>query len=78
MIGVFIPYLCEWHVCYYLMQVGDLGNVVVGPNGRTEFRLQSTDLKVWDVIGRSIVLHRTTANTNVSERYSFNSNHFFY
>ncbi|XP_073331002.1 copper chaperone for superoxide dismutase [Pagrus major] len=36
--------------------VGDLGNVVAGPDGRTSFRLEDSQLKVWDVIGRSLVV----------------------
>ncbi|CAK6976556.1 copper chaperone for superoxide dismutase [Scomber scombrus] len=36
--------------------VGDLGNVVAGPDGRASFRLEDSQLKVWDVIGRSLVV----------------------
>ncbi|XP_034019889.1 copper chaperone for superoxide dismutase [Thalassophryne amazonica] len=36
--------------------VGDLGNVVAGPDGRASFRLEDAQLKVWDVIGRSLVV----------------------
>ncbi|XP_036403662.1 copper chaperone for superoxide dismutase-like [Megalops cyprinoides] len=36
--------------------VGDLGNVLAGPNGRASFRLEDTQLKVWDIIGRSLVV----------------------
>ncbi|KAG7241515.1 hypothetical protein INR49_025419 [Caranx melampygus] len=36
--------------------VGDLGNIVAGPDGRALFRLEDTQLKVWDVIGRSLVV----------------------
>ncbi|CAL8377934.1 copper chaperone for superoxide dismutase isoform X1 [Gadus morhua] len=36
--------------------VGDLGNVVVGPDGRASFRLDDRQIKVWDVIGRSLVV----------------------
>ncbi|XP_061769001.1 copper chaperone for superoxide dismutase [Nerophis ophidion] len=36
--------------------VGDLGNIVAGPDGRASFRLEDNQLKVWDVIGRSLVL----------------------
>ncbi|XP_062240325.1 copper chaperone for superoxide dismutase-like [Platichthys flesus] len=36
--------------------VGDLGNVVAGPGGRASFRLEDSQLKVWDVIGRSLVV----------------------
>uniref|UniRef100_A0A3Q2QZZ6 Superoxide dismutase copper chaperone n=1 Tax=Fundulus heteroclitus TaxID=8078 RepID=A0A3Q2QZZ6_FUNHE len=36
--------------------VGDLGNIVAGPDGRASFRLEDRHLKVWDVIGRSLVV----------------------
>uniref|UniRef100_A0A673BWR4 Copper chaperone for superoxide dismutase n=2 Tax=Sphaeramia orbicularis TaxID=375764 RepID=A0A673BWR4_9TELE len=36
--------------------VGDLGNVHAGPDGRASFRLEDNQLKVWDVIGRSLVV----------------------
>ncbi|CAJ1085958.1 copper chaperone for superoxide dismutase-like [Xyrichtys novacula] len=36
--------------------VGDLGNIVAGPDGRASFRLEDNQLKVWDVIGRSLVV----------------------
>ncbi|XP_018595004.1 copper chaperone for superoxide dismutase isoform X2 [Scleropages formosus] len=36
--------------------VGDLGNILVGPDGRASFRLEDNQLKVWDIIGRSIVV----------------------
>ncbi|XP_020495946.1 copper chaperone for superoxide dismutase isoform X2 [Labrus bergylta] len=43
------PEDCERHV-------GDLGNIVAGPDGRASFRLEDSQLKVWDVIGRSLVV----------------------
>ncbi|CAF96200.1 unnamed protein product, partial [Tetraodon nigroviridis] len=36
--------------------VGDLGNITAGPDGRASFRLEDRQLKVWDVIGRSLVV----------------------
>ncbi|XP_028330360.1 copper chaperone for superoxide dismutase isoform X2 [Gouania willdenowi] len=36
--------------------VGDLGNVVAAEDGRASFRLEDSQLKVWDVIGRSLVI----------------------
>ncbi|CAL8242037.1 unnamed protein product [Merluccius merluccius] len=36
--------------------VGDLGNIVAGPDRRASFRLEDRQLKVWDVIGRSLVV----------------------
>ncbi|XP_074518397.1 copper chaperone for superoxide dismutase [Halichoeres trimaculatus] len=35
---------------------GDLGNIVAGPDGRASFRLEDGQLKVWEVIGRSLVV----------------------
>nr|XP_042705571.1 copper chaperone for superoxide dismutase [Chrysemys picta bellii] len=36
--------------------LGDLGNVLAGSNGRADFRMEDTRLKVWDIIGRSLVV----------------------
>lgn len=36
--------------------VGDLGNIMAGEDGRASFRLEDEQLKVWDVIGRSLVV----------------------
>jgi len=36
--------------------VGDLGNVTAGEDGRASFRLTDRLVKVWDVIGRSVVV----------------------
>lgn len=36
--------------------VGDLGNIVAGADGRAYFRLEDNQLKLWDVIGRSLVV----------------------
>ncbi|XP_072564772.1 copper chaperone for superoxide dismutase [Paramormyrops kingsleyae] len=35
---------------------GDLGNILAGPDGRALFRLEDSQLKVWDIIGRSLVV----------------------
>ncbi|XKL67413.1 hypothetical protein PGB90_002904 [Kerria lacca] len=35
---------------------GDLGNITVDENGRTQFRFIDNVLKVWDIIGRTIVI----------------------
>ncbi|XP_071962048.1 copper chaperone for superoxide dismutase-like isoform X2 [Antedon mediterranea] len=39
--------------------VGDLGNVVADENGRANFRLEDDKVKVWDIIGRSLVVHES-------------------
>ncbi|XP_014433287.2 copper chaperone for superoxide dismutase isoform X2 [Pelodiscus sinensis] len=36
--------------------LGDLGNVLAGNNGRAAFQMEDTQLKVWDIIGRSLVV----------------------
>uniref|UniRef100_A0A8C2E8C3 Copper chaperone for superoxide dismutase n=1 Tax=Cyprinus carpio TaxID=7962 RepID=A0A8C2E8C3_CYPCA len=36
--------------------VGDLGNITAAPDGRASFRLEDSQIKVWDVIGRSLVV----------------------
>ncbi|XP_074087090.1 copper chaperone for superoxide dismutase [Macrotis lagotis] len=36
--------------------VGDLGNVYANVDGRTTFRIEDEQLKVWDIIGRSLVI----------------------
>ena len=54
--------------CVSYFQVGDLGSITAEDNGRAEFRVQSGNLKVWDVIGRSIVIHHTTDDKNVARR----------
>ena len=41
--------------------MGDLGKWVAGPGGRAQFRLKDTLVKVWDVIGRSVVVASDTA-----------------
>ncbi|KAL9962742.1 hypothetical protein ACROYT_G031878 [Oculina patagonica] len=37
--------------------IGDLGNILADKNGRASFRLEDENVKVWDVIGRSLVVH---------------------
>eukprot|EP00009_Paramoeba_aestuarina_P008267 CAMPEP_0201525554 /NCGR_PEP_ID=MMETSP0161_2-20130828/28642_1 /ASSEMBLY_ACC=CAM_ASM_000251 /TAXON_ID=180227 /ORGANISM="Neoparamoeba aestuarina, Strain SoJaBio B1-5/56/2" /LENGTH=243 /DNA_ID=CAMNT_0047925527 /DNA_START=60 /DNA_END=791 /DNA_ORIENTATION=+ len=39
--------------------IGDLGNVVVDENGKGDIILKNPHIKVWDVIGRSFVLHES-------------------
>lgn len=39
-----------------LQHAGDLGNITAGPDGRATFRLTDRFIKVWDVIGRSVVV----------------------
>ncbi|XP_074786390.1 copper chaperone for superoxide dismutase [Athene noctua] len=36
--------------------VGDLGNIWADAEGRASFRLEDSRLKVWDIIGRSVVV----------------------
>nr|CAB3228946.1 copper chaperone for superoxide dismutase-like [Phallusia mammillata] len=37
--------------------VGDLGNISAEKNGRSVFRFVDDQVKVWDIIGRSMVVH---------------------
>lgn len=37
--------------------VGDLGNIMADSAGRAVFRVEDNRVKVWDVIGRSMVVH---------------------
>jgi hypothetical protein len=39
-----------------LQHAGDLGNVIAGRDGRATFRLTDKVIKVWDIIGRSVVV----------------------
>ena len=41
---------------FYFQHVGDLGNVLADPDGRAVFRIMDRLVKVWDIIGRSIVI----------------------
>lgn len=36
--------------------MGDLGNISAGEDGRARFRIVDSVVKVWDVIGRSLVV----------------------
>lgn len=47
-------YICD----FALYQViGELGDITAGENGRAEFRMVNPNLKVWEMIGRSIMIH---------------------
>ncbi|XP_062616680.1 copper chaperone for superoxide dismutase-like [Saccostrea cucullata] len=47
--------------------VGDLGEIEAAANGRADFRLTSKRLKVWEVIGRSLVVHQETPESLTSQ-----------
>ncbi|XP_069116317.1 copper chaperone for superoxide dismutase-like isoform X1 [Argopecten irradians] len=36
---------------------GAMGDIVVHPDGRSEFHMVNKNLKVWDMIGRSMIIH---------------------
>lgn len=36
--------------------VGDLGNISINENGEGRFRIIDTHVKVWDIIGRGVVI----------------------
>ena len=48
---------------------GDLGMMNVNEAGRAEFRRESDRIKVWDIIGRSIVIRDQLQECN--NRYTF-------
>ena len=57
----------------YLFQTkyGDLGKMYVNKDGRGEFRTESDRIKVWDIIGRSIVIRDQLRTEEGSEtRYT--------
>lgn len=39
-----------------MQHAGDLGNITAGPDGRATFRLMDKVIKLWDIIGRSVVV----------------------
>jgi Cu/Zn superoxide dismutase len=43
-------------MCALLQHAGDLGNITAAPDGRATFRLTDKVLKVWDVVGRAVVV----------------------
>ncbi|KAK3093845.1 hypothetical protein FSP39_020907 [Pinctada imbricata] len=43
--------------------LGEIGNIEADRDGRSQFRLTNTDLKVWDIIGRSMVIHQGQDDT---------------
>ena len=52
---------------YFLQPTGDIGDILAGPNGRAEFRLVNDSLKVWDMIGRSMVIHSCASDVAVKQ-----------
>ena len=36
---------------------GKMGDIEVGPDGRADFRFVNHNVKVWDMIGRSMIMH---------------------
>ena len=45
-----------WLALFSLQKYGDLTEIDVKEDGRADFRLQDNAVKVWDIIGRSMVL----------------------
>lgn len=37
--------------------MGDVGITTAGNQGRAAFRIEDSSVKIWDVIGRSVVIH---------------------
>ncbi|EDV23287.1 Copper chaperone for superoxide dismutase [Trichoplax sp. H2] len=38
-------------------KLGDIGSMTANKNGRAMFRIEDDTVKVWDVIGRSVIIH---------------------
>ena len=60
-------------ISYFVLQgkTGDLGHVTADTAGRAQFRLIRNGFNVWDVVGRSMVMHETSNNTPEGDtRYS--------
>ena len=53
--------------------VGDLGNVLAGQDGRASFRITDKLVKVWDVIGRSVVVAASQDDLGLNWRVSTDS-----
>uniref|UniRef100_A0A3B3S9H3 Copper chaperone for superoxide dismutase n=1 Tax=Paramormyrops kingsleyae TaxID=1676925 RepID=A0A3B3S9H3_9TELE len=51
-----VPTTISKYTHYCAKHAGDLGNILAGPDGRALFRLEDSQLKVWDIIGRSLVV----------------------
>lgn len=41
---------------------GDFGDIEAGPDGRAEFRFVNDRLKIWEMIGRSMIIHNCSSN----------------
>ena len=54
--------------CVLQTKYGDLGIIDTNKIGRAEFRLESERVKVWDVIGRSIVIRDTPHTQQESDK----------
>ena len=51
-------------------QAGDLGVVVSDDSGRAVFKMASNELKVWELIGRSMIIHSTPNTDNETTQRS--------
>ena len=45
-----------YYQCFQALP-GEMGDIEVGPDGRAEFRFVNHNVKVWDMIGRSMIIH---------------------
>lgn len=50
--------------------MGDLGNVDAGSDGRAVFRIVDPLVKVWDVIGRSLVITESEDDLGIGSALS--------
>jgi len=49
---------------------GDLGNIIANDSGRAKFRILDEIIKVWDIIGRSMVVHESSDDLGKGENES--------
>ncbi|XP_033734618.1 copper chaperone for superoxide dismutase-like [Pecten maximus] len=47
---------------------GAMGDIVVHPDGRSEFHMINKNVKVWDVIGRSMVIHEEDTDARIQNK----------
>ncbi|OWF45460.1 copper chaperone for superoxide dismutase-like [Mizuhopecten yessoensis] len=47
---------------------GAMGDIVVHPNGRSEFHMINKNVKVWDMIGRSMIIHEEDTDARIQNK----------
>ena len=62
-----VPCVLVMIVLFVTQPLGDLGEIDVASDGRADFRLTNERIKVWEMIGRSIVVHRGSQDCSTSD-----------